>query len=308
MATSDSTGNSTGNSTGKTTTRSLIRKFLASRFVLSEYLMVFVGAAITALALDWLLVPNRIAAGGVSGIATVIYYLFKVRVGVTMLVINIPLFLASVRILGGEFGAKTLFAAVSLSLLVDFLQQFLRPLTADPLLAALYGGILSGVGMGITFKFGGSTAGTDLAALLLQRWLGTSVGQTLLFIDFVVITLAGIVFNAELALYALIALFVTSKVIDVVQEGVNYAKAAFIVSGASEEIAARVLTELGRGATLLHGKGMYTRTDRDMLFVIVSRAEIAQLKELVWEADPRAFVVIGDAHEVLGEGFKGGRT
>ncbi len=304
MATSDSAGNSTG----KTTARSFIRKFLTSRFVLSEYLMVFVGAAITAVALDWLLVPNRIAAGGVSGLATVIYYLFKVRVGVTMLIINVPLFLASVRILGGEFGAKTFFAAVSLSLLVDFLQQFLRPLTTDPLLAALYGGILSGVGMGITFKFGGSTAGTDLAALLLQRWLGTSVGQTLLFIDFGVITLAGIVFNAELALYALIALFVTSKVIDVVQEGVNYAKAAFIISGASEEIAGRVLTELGRGATLLHGKGMYTRTDRDMLFVIVSRAEIAQLKELVWEIDPRAFVVIGDAHEVLGEGFKGGRA
>lgn len=277
---------------------------MQKRWWLYDYLAILVGAVLTALALDLFLVPNRIAAGGVSGLATVSFYLFKFRVGLTMLVINVPLFLLSLRMLGGRFLARTLFGLVALSLATDLL-TFLRPLTHDPLLAALYGGVLSGLGVGITLKWGGSTGGTDLAAMLLHRWLKTSVGQALLCIDIIIIIIAGVVFkSAELALYAVVALFITSYGIDLVQEGMPYGKAAYIISGKEEEIAYAVLHQMGRGVTELHGRGVYTGTDRNVLFVIVARSEIAQLKELVRETDPRAFLVISDAHEVLGEGFK----
>ncbi|MDI6869898.1 MAG: YitT family protein [Bacillota bacterium] len=274
------------------------------RFWLYDYLAILIGAVLTALALDLFLVPNKIAAGGVSGLATVVFHLFRFKVGLVMLVINIPLFLLSLKMLGPTFLARTLFGLVALSFATDLL-SFLRPLTQDALLAALYGGVLSGLGIGITLKWGGSTGGTDLAAMILHRWLKTSVGQALLFIDFVIIVLAGVVFqSAELAMYAMIALFITSYGIDLVQEGMPYAKTAYIISDRAEEIAHAVLHQMGRGVTALRGRGVYTGTDRNVLFIIVARGEIAQLKELVRGIDPRAFVVISEAHEVLGEGFK----
>lgn len=271
---------------------------------LFSYLMITIGALLTALALDWFLVPGKIAAGGVSGLATVIYHLTGISVGLTMLVINIPLLIASWRMIGRTFVVRTLYGAIILSVFTDAL-AFLPALTKDPLLASFYGGVLSGVGIGMTLKWGGSTGGTDLAALLLQKFFRTSVGQSLLIIDFAIITFAGVVFGAELALYALITLFITSKAIDLVQEGMVYAKAAYVISQKSEEIARAVLDKMGRGVTALNGKGMWTRTDRDVLFIIVARSEIATLKRIVSQIDSDAFMVIHDAHEVLGEGFKG---
>ncbi|MDI3280659.1 MAG: YitT family protein [Bacillota bacterium] len=274
------------------------------RKLLYDYAAILLGAVLTALGLDLFLVPNRIAAGGVSGLATVIHYWTGAGVGFIMLLINLPLLWASLRMLGHEFVVRTLFGTVALSIATDLL-AFLPPLTLDPLLASFYGGILSGVGIGITLKWRGSTGGTDLAAALVHRSLKTSVGQALLCIDFGIILLAGIAFrSAELALYALITLFLTSRTIDVVQEGMIYAKAAYIISDRTEEIARRVLHELGRGATILQGWGAYTGQERRVLLVIVARSEIAQLKEIVLTQDPRAFVVISEAHEVLGEGFK----
>lgn len=272
------------------------------RFI--SYVMITIGALLTALALDWFLVPGKIAAGGVSGLATVLFYVSGVSVGLTMLVINIPLLIASWRLIGRTFVLRTLYGSVILSVFTDTL-SFLPALTEDPLLASLYGGVLSGLGIGMTLKWGGSTGGTDLAALLLQRVFRTSVGQALLIIDFAIIAFAGVVFGAELALYALITLFITSKGIDLIQEGMVYAKAAYIISSHSEQIAQMVMEKMGRGVTALKGTGMWTKSQRDVLFIIVARSEIAMLKRLVSQADPAAFVVIHDAHEVLGEGFKG---
>lgn len=269
-----------------------------------DYIAITVGSLLTALALDWFLVPNKIAAGGISGLATVIFYLTGIGVGVVIFVLNIPLLWASYRVLGRKFVIRTLYGTFTLSLFTDLL-SWLAPLTRDALLASLYGGILSGIGIGITLKWGGSTGGTDLAAMLFHRFLKTSVGQALLLIDFTIIVAAGIVFHsAELALYALITLFVTSRVIDIVQEGMVYAKAAYIISDAADAIADRIMLELGRGVTTFYGRGEYTNRERLILLVIVDRSEITQLKNIVLESDPRAFVVISDAHEVLGEGFK----
>jgi uncharacterized membrane-anchored protein YitT (DUF2179 family) len=178
-------------------------------------------------------------------------------------------------------------------------------MTEDLLLAAIYGGVLSGIGLGIAFRAGGSTGGTDMAAQLVARFFPTSVGQALLIVDGMVIVLAGIAFGLELAMYALIAVFITTKTVDVVQEGPNYAKACLIISDHPEPIGESIMQRLERGVTMLDGRGMYTKYDKEVLLVIVSRMEIAAVKSIVAEVDRKAFVIIYDVHEVLGEGFRG---
>jgi uncharacterized membrane-anchored protein YitT (DUF2179 family) len=272
-----------------------------------DYIGILVGVTITALALVWLLIPNRIAAGGVSGLSIVFFYLWQWPVAWSMLMLNIPLFLACLWTFGPRFGAKTLFGAAFISIMIQFWDSVINlpPLTKDPLLAALYGGVISGVGMGIAFRFRGTTGGTDLAAQLLNRFSGIPVGQGLLLFDSGVIVLAGLVFHsAELALYAIITLFITSKTLDAVLEGFDYAKAAFIISEYSEEIGRHILSDLERGATGLFGRGLYSTQKKEVVLCVISRAEEFKLKELVYQIDPHAFVIITNVHEVLGEGFK----
>ena len=262
------------------------------------------GVAITALGCSFFLIPAKIAAGGVSGLATVIYHLTGFPAGVIMLLLNLPLFILSWRVLGSIFGARTLFGTVALSLFVDLFNRWAAPITEDLLLAAIYGGVLSGIGLGIAFRSGGSTGGTDMAAQLLARFFPTSVGQALLLVDGAVIVLAGAVFGLELAMYALIAVFISTKAIDLVQEGQSYAKACLIISDHPEPIGQAIMEQLERGVTSLEGQGMYTRHGKDVLLVIVSRMEIAAIKRIVASLDPKAFVIIHDVHEVLGEGFR----
>ena len=272
-----------------------------------DYLGILVGVTITALALVWILIPNKIAAGGVSGLATIVYYLWNWPVALTMLALNLPLFLACLWTFGPRFGAKTLFGAAFISIMVEFWSTVIKvtPLTTNPFLASLYGGVLSGIGMGIAFRFRGNTGGTDLAAQLLNRFTGISVGQSLLFFDGAVIVLAGIVFQStELALFAIITIFVSSKALDAILEGLDYAKAAFIISDHAEEIGQKILTDLQRGATGLFGRGLYSTEKKEVIFCVISRAEEIKLKEIVHTIDRRAFVIITDVHEVLGEGFK----
>lgn len=269
-----------------------------------EYLVVLFGSFLIALSLNWFLVPNQIAAGGVSGLATVVYYLTRLPVGVTMLFVNVPLFLISLKVLGPTFGVKTVVGAVATSVFVDVTAGWLTPLTSDPFLACIYGGVLSGIGIGVTFRVGGSTGGTDIAARLLHHWFRLGPGRMLMVADGFVIALAGIVFGAELALYAFIAVFLTGRVIDFIQEGGVYAKAAFIISTESDAIAQAVLHEMERGVTELKGQGMFTGMDRPVLFVIVPRGEIARLRRIVARIDPKAFMVVTDVSEVLGEGFR----
>lgn len=265
---------------------------------------VLLGVAITAVGVSFFLIPAKVAAGGVSGLATVVYHLAGFPAGVTMLLLNVPLFFLSWRVLGSMFGARTLFGTVALSVFVDLFNRWAVPITEDLLLAAIYGGVLSGIGLGIAFRCGGSTGGTDMAAQLLARFFPTSVGQALLFVDGAVILLAGAVFGLELAMYALIAVFLTTKTIDLVQEGQNYAKACLIISDHPEPIGQAIMEKLERGVTSLEGRGMYTRHGKEVLLVIVSRMEIAAIKRIVAEVDAKAFVVIYDVHEVLGEGFR----
>ncbi|RKO65797.1 YitT family protein [Desulfofundulus salinus] len=273
--------------------------------ILSEFLGVTLGVVLTALGLDLFLVPNKIAAGGVSGLATVFHYLTGAPVGMTMLALNVPLFAMGIYRLGLKFGFRSLYGTISLSLVVDALAPHLPVPTHDPLLASIFGGVLTGLGLGLVFRYRGTTGGTDLAAAILRTYTGANVGQLLFLVDGMVVLIAGFTFNSwELAMYALITIFVTAWLIDLVQEGISYTKAFFIISQKADEIAAAVLQELNRGATALKGRGMYTGMERDVLLVVVNRSEVTRLKDLIYKVDREAFVILADVHEVLGEGFK----
>ena len=286
-----------------------VQKPLAKRALiplkfLRESMGILVGSAITALGMDLFLVPNKIAGGGVSGIAIIIHYLAHLPVGATMLIMEIPLFIASMRFLGFGFGIRTLLGAVSLPFFIDGFAPFLQKVTENNLLASLYGGIFVGVGIGIVFRSKGSTGGTDELAALIHRFIKIPLGQILLVLDGLIIAGAGVVFGLESALYALITVFVTSRVIDVVQEGLSVVRAALIISDYSEDIAKGILGRLNRGATALEGTGLYTGKRREILLAVVSQSEVSLLKEVVYEVDPDAFLIVADVHEVLGEGFK----
>lgn len=276
-----------------------------------DYFWMTLGMAVTAFSLDAFLVPNRIAAGGVSGLATVILYTLKdlglpaVPVGVQMLLFNIVLLALGIRARGWRYGAKTIYGAVGLSVLVDVMAPYVPHLAAhDPLLAVLWGGALTGIGMGMVFRVGGNTGGTDIVAQLLARKVSLGVGQLMLAVDAIVLLLAAIKFGPELALYGAVAVFVNGTTIDVVQEGLSTEKAAYIFSRNSAEIGQAILTELGRGATGFAARGLYTGDAQEVIFCVVSRRELDDLKHIVHTLDPDAFLVISDVHEALGEGFR----
>lgn len=260
------------------------------------------GTGMMALGLNMLLVPARIAAGGVSGLGVILYHLAGLPVGFTILILNLPLHLLAWIFLGKKFMARSLAGTVLLSLMVEVL-YFVPVLTEDLLLASIYGGILLGGGLGLVFRSGSSTGGTALAAQLLHYFWGFSLGQGLLGIDFIIIALAGVVFNAQLAMYALISLFVTGKVVDFVQEGLSIAKACIIISPESQGIARGILKELDRGVTFLEGRGGYTGQELQVLLCVVSQGEVTRLKRIAWGVDPSSFVIVSNVHEVLGEGF-----
>jgi uncharacterized membrane-anchored protein YitT (DUF2179 family) len=270
-----------------------------------EFAGVTVGVLLIAAGLDMFLIPNKIAAGGVSGIATILHYLTGAPVGAAILALNIPLFAMGIYRLGLRFGFRSFYGTITLSLAVDLLAPVLPAPTGDILLASLYGGVLTGLGMGLVFRFRGTTGGTDLAAAILRTYIGVNIGKLLFLVDGAVVLAAGFAFrSAELAMYALIAIFITAWLIDLVQSGFSYAKAFLIISERPEEIARAILAGLNRGATAWAAQGVYTGARREVLLSVVNRSEVTRLKDIVHEVDPGAFVILADVHEVLGEGFK----
>jgi uncharacterized membrane-anchored protein YitT (DUF2179 family) len=271
---------------------------------LYNYLLITLGAFLVALGFNWFLIPNKIAAGGLSGIATVTFHLFQLPVGIVVLVLNIPLFIAGIIILGRIFGVKTFFSTIILSLIIDS-TAFLDPLSSDLLLAALAGGVFTGAGLGIIFHLNASTGGTDIAAKLLHTFVPYfSVGQLLLAIDAAVVISAGLIFkNYDLMLYAAISIFVMSRVIDTILLGVNYTNTIFIISSNPDEIAQQILYNLNRGVTELKGTGKFTGKDRPVLMSVVKSRDVHKVKKIVMDLDESAFVFITSTREVVGEGF-----
>jgi len=268
-----------------------------------DYLNVIAGAFIIAIAFNLLLLPNQIASGGVSGISIIFAHLFGWTPSYVQWSFNIPLFIAGVLLLGKKFGIKTFVGTVILPLFV-LLTAGIEPITNEPFLGALFGGIGVGIGIGLVFRGKASTGGTDLAAQIIHKYTGLTLGVSVLLIDGLIVATSAFVFNVELALYALISLYVTGKTIDLVQVGLGYAKVAFIVSEEQETLRQAILKDLDRGVTRLHASGGYTGQERPVLLCVVNQTEVSKLKELVRQKDPNAFVIVTDTNEVLGEGFR----
>ncbi|WP_026487451.1 YitT family protein [Caldanaerobius polysaccharolyticus] len=268
-----------------------------------DFIGISLGTLLTALALNLFLQPNQIAPGGVSGLAIEINYLTGLPTGTLTIIINVPLFLIAIKVLGARFGVKTFYATILLGVLID-LTSGIRPLTNDSILAAVYGGLIMGLGLGLVIKYHATTGGTDLAAMVLHKYIKTlTVGRLLLIIDFVIIAIAGIIFNPEKAMYALAAEFLAIKLIDIIQEGITTNRVALIISKRHKEIISKIMKELDRGATLLEGTGAFSGHHRDVVMCVVDKSQVAKLRDIVRELDDRAFVVILDAYDVIGEGF-----
>ncbi len=273
-----------------------------------DYLAIAVGSGLLAFSLVFFLEPNTIAPGGVTGFAILIQKLVGIPIDFTNLAVNIPLFIAGIMILGKAFGAKTAYATIMLSVFIRLFYTFFGEIavTDDLLLAAIYGGVISGVGLGIVFRYGGTTGGTDLGGAILNKFFpNLSTAKMMMFLDLIVVISAGFVERRiETSLYSIIALYILVKLIDFIVEGLSYAKAFYIISNNPEEMGKTITKEMHRGVTALSGKGVYTGSSRDVLLCVVNRAQVAKLKRIVHEVDPNAFMMVSTIHEVLGEGFK----
>ncbi len=280
-----------------------------------DYALVLAGALLQAVGLRLFLVPAKLASGGVSGIAQLINYLTKTPtsggwpIGLMVFVGNLPLFLLGWRLLGGRrFVMRTILAVAAYSLFTDLL--LLLPffpkngITDDLVLNSLYGAVACGIGYGLVYRAQGTSGGSDILARILNRWRGIPMTQSYLMTDTIVILAAGFVFGWKQALYAIIVLYVSGLVVDSTLEGSGTVRTALIVTGQAEVVAGRILSEMERGVTILNGTGAYTGTARPVLYCVVTRSEVQQLKTIVHDTDPKAFMVIGQAHEALGEGFQ----
>jgi len=268
-----------------------------------EYVYILVGSSFVAIGFNLFLLPNRVASGGVSGISTILDATFGFEPAYVQWAFNIPLFIAGVILLGKQFGIKTLIGTIFVPLVV-YLTRNWEPATMDPLLGSLFGGICIGLGLGIVFRGKASTGGTDLAAQIIHKYTGLSLGTCVALLDGLIVLAAAFVFDIERGLYALVGLYVTSKTIDIVQIGLGRSKMTMIITNKQTEVQDAILNEIDRGVTRLAAHGGFTNNERPVLMCVVDQTEFTKLKQLVRSIDPHAFVTVTDASEVLGEGFK----
>lgn len=267
-----------------------------------QYFLLFVGTFIVASAFNMLLLPNKIASGGVTGLSVLIKQLIRIEPAFFQWAVNIPLLILGVIFLGKRFGLRTVVGSIILPLFIYLTKDF-PSLTSDHLLAAIFGGLLAGIGVGLTFKAKGSTGGFTILSSIINDRTGISLGKCSLMLDATVIIFAGFVVNPENALYAMISVYLTSKAIDVIQIGFQFSKVALVISEQHQQIREGVLTKLERGTTELTGFGGFSGQEKNVLLVVVSQNEVSQLKEIIKQHDPHAFIIMWDSYEVLGHGF-----
>jgi uncharacterized membrane-anchored protein YitT (DUF2179 family) len=265
---------------------------------------ILVGAAISGWAIDAVVIPQHFLSGGVSGISLLFYYLFgHPPVGLTILLLNIPIFILGWREVSFRFVFFSLIGMLGLSGAVTVFSGMTFPLH-DNLLSALFAGILIGIGSGITFRAGGSQGGVDIISIFLNRRFSIRIGQTAFAINIVILIAAAVVIDLERALYTMVMMFVSSSIINRIQAGFNQRKTVMIISSSSRTIAQKILTDLGRGVTILKGEGGFSGAPRNVVYSVTTMIELGRLKALVWEIDPNAFIVVNDTVEVIGKGFK----
>jgi len=272
--------------------------------LLFDVVLILAGSLCMALSVDIFLNPNNVVPGGFTALAMFANRLWGWPVGTTLFVMNLPFLFIGMRVLGVQFGPKTLFAAAASALAIDWLAPLVPTVQGEPLLYTLYGGLLYGLGMGLVFRANATTGGTEIPAKLLEHFRGIRMSSSLLAMDAVVLALAAFFFGLAPALYALIAAWVMARVIDALETGLTAGNTAFIITRNPAAVCAGVLEALNRGVTILRGEGAYTGDERTVLFTAVNRRQVPELRAIVRQADPDAFVVLSPSNEVLGEGFK----
>ena len=307
------------------------KKSFINKKAVRDYIFIIIGGAIMAIGIGIFLVNARVVPGGVSGLSMAIYYLTDgfIPIGITIWLLNIPLFIWGVKELGPQFGARTFVGFTSSSIFIDFFRGELPGLNFfrlqetetivelqqnDLLFLILVGAALLGIGLGIVFKFRGSTAGSDIVAAIMQKRFGLKPGMAIMMIDFLVICLAGVIIEFKdlagersamtLTLYALFLLFVSVRLVDAIIDGFDYARAAYIISDKNDEIENVIIKDFSRGATAIKARGLYRNIDREIIYTVVALRELGKLTNIIKQIDPKAFVTVNNVHEVLGEGFR----
>ncbi|MFW5707963.1 MAG: YitT family protein [Bacteroidota bacterium] len=275
---------------------------------LKAYGFIVLGTFILSVGYVYFITPYKIVPGGVYGISIVLHHTFGTPVGLTALFFNIPLVIIGIKLLGPRFGAKTITGFVLTSVFVDVLSYFsqMQPLVEDnALLSTVFGGVTMGAGVGLIFKSRATSGGTDVLAMIIGKYNRMPLGQLMILIDSVIVILGLVVFGEwEIPLYSWIVIFIMGKVIDVVLQGVSYDKTLFIISDKHEEIRAKLIVDMRRGGTYIDGEGMFNGQSKKIIFTSVSRREVAILQDFIHQVDPRAFMTVIEANEILGEGFR----
>lgn len=274
------------------------------RGIMKKNLSVLLGSTIMAISLNLFLIPANIAPGGLSGVSIILNHLFRIPVGLSIMILNIPIFLWGFRHFDAKFIIFSFVGMTALSILTDSF-SWLKPVTEDILLSAVYGGILMGFGLGLVFNAGSTTGGTDIAAQILKiHFPAISVGRFILIIDAFIIITAGLIFGKwEVTLYSAVALYLSTYIIDLMAEGIEFAKVAYIISDNPKLISDTISSTLVRGTTALRAFSHYSGTEKTVLMCVVKKQQISQLKKIIKSIDPAAFVILSDTREVLGNGF-----
>lgn len=282
----------------------LKEKINIKKFII-ESLVEILGAGIMAFGISLFLLPSQLSSGGFSGIATIIYYIFKIPMGRTILFLNVPLFVFSFFRLGKSFFVKSIIGTISLSIFIDMFDR-LNPLTEDRFLACIYGGIIVGIGTALILKSNSSTGGSELISNIVKSYNSNArMGRVIMIIDITVVLVSVIVFHKiEIGLYSAIDIYIMGKVVDIIVEGIYFTKLIIIISDKNEQIASEIGKNIERGATGLYGKGMYKRDNKLVLLCAASRNDISKIKNIVKSIDSKAFMVITNSREVVGLGFK----
>jgi len=282
-------------------------KIFSLRWI-KNYSMILIGAFIMASGFVLFITPYKIVPGGVYGISIVLHYILGTPVGMMALAFDIPLTLIGIKILGPRFGVKTVVGFMATAIFIDSITYFYgyEPLVVgDALLSSIFGGLFLGVGLGLIFKAKATSGGSDIVAMIIGKYTKMPIGQLIIIVDSAIVLVGLIAFDDwKIPLYSLIVIFITGKVIDVILEGMSYDKVLFIISDKSHEIRDKIVNDLNRGGTFLHGEGMYKKDEKSIIFTVVSRREMSMLREYINHIDPNAFVTAINSNEILGNGFK----
>jgi uncharacterized membrane-anchored protein YitT (DUF2179 family) len=274
---------------------------------IKEYGIITLGIILVGVSVEYFYAPNNIAAGGVTGAAIIINALIpSLSVGVMTLILNSALFIVAFMFIGGNFGIKTIYASLGISIILWIIESFLNPIaiTKDLIMATIFGTLISAIGMALVFNENASTGGTDILAKILNKFFHLDIGKSLLVVDFIITFASALVFGIDIGLYAMLSVVLLGLIVDRLIEGFNVCKSVFIISRRNSEISRYIIDKLERGCTVLKGIGAYTGKSNDILYAVLSRNQFIKLKKFIKEIDPQAFITVGEVHEVLGEGFK----